>query len=181
MIYGWLMSVDAVDEPSDPGRRNDELTMLTEFVDFYRTVLLRKASGLTPEQLDARIAPSTLTIGALVRHMTLVEDHWFDSIFAGLAEREPWASVDWDADPDWEMTSASGMTFRDLRTDFDEACERSRSHVAGASSLDDLAKGGDVTDRASLRWILIHMIEEYARHCGHADLLRESIDGGIGD
>lgn len=155
--------------------------MLVEFLDFYRTVLLRKACGLTPAQLDVSIAPSTLTIGALVRHMTFVEDHWFDSIFAGRAVREPWASADWDADRDWEMTSASGMTFGDIRTDFDEACERSRSHVAGAASLDDVANGGDLTDRPSLRWILIHMIEEYARHCGHADLLRESIDGRLGD
>ena len=173
--------MDAVDEPSDPGRRSDERTMLTEFLDFYRRVLLRKASGLTPDQLDATIAPSTLTIGALVRHMTFVEDHWFDVTFAGLAAREPWASADWDADRDWEMTSASGMTFCDLRTDFDEACERSRSRVAGASSLDDLANCAGMTDRPSLRWILIHMIEEYARHCGHADLLRESIDGRPGD
>lgn len=175
------MSVDDIDEPQDPRRRGDEPTMLNEFLDFYRAVLLRKASGLTPEQLDTAIVPSSLTIGALVRHMTLVEDHWFNSIFAGLVEREPWASADWDADPDWEMTSARGMTFQDLRTDFDEACERSRTLVAAASSLDELAKGGDVTDPASLRWILVHMIEEYARHCGHADLLRESIDGRLGD
>lgn len=63
--------------------------MLNEFLDFYRAVLLRKASGLTPEQLATTLAPSTLTIGALLRHMTLVEDHWFDQTFAGRAEREP--------------------------------------------------------------------------------------------
>lgn len=155
--------------------------MLDEFVDFYRAVLLRKASGLEPAQLAATLAPSTLTIGALVRHMTFVEDHWFHSVFAGLSDREPWASADWDADRDWEMTTATGMTFGELRADFDEACARSRAVVVGASSLDELAKGGDVTDRPSLRWILVHMIEEYARHCGHADLVRESIDGTVGD
>ncbi len=175
------MSVDAVAEPSNPERRSDELAMLTGFLDFYRTVLLRKASGLTPVQLTATVAASTLTIGRLLRHMTLVEDHWFDETFAGLPEREPWASADWDADRDWEMTTAHGMTFADLRADFDEACERSRSHVAAAPSLDVLATGGDSDNCVSLRWILIHMIEEYARHCGHADILRESIDGRVGD
>lgn len=155
--------------------------MLTEFLDFYRTVLVRKGSGLTPEQLTATVAASTLTIGRLIRHMTLVENHWFDETFAGLPEREPWASADWDADRDWEMTTAHGMAFADLRADFDEACERSRSHVEESPSLDVLASGGDSTNRVSLRWILIHMIEEYARHCGHADILRESIDGRIGD
>ncbi|MCP4963770.1 MAG: DinB family protein [bacterium] len=175
------MSFDVVAEPIDPGRRSDELTMLTEFLDFYRSVLLRKASGLSPEQLATPVGASTLTIGALIRHMTLVEDHWFDATFAGLPEREPWASADWDADRDWEMTTAHGMTFADLRADFDVACERSRSHIAPAPSLDALATGGDSNDRVSLRWILIHMIEEYARHSGHADLLREPIDGRIGD
>jgi hypothetical protein len=113
--------------------------------------------------------------------MTFVEDHWFDVTFAGHPEREPWASVDWEADRDWEMTSASGMSFAELRVDFEEACTRSRSHVAAAESLGALAAGGDASNRVSLRWILIHMIEEYARHCGHADFLRESIDGRTGD
>ena len=172
---------DDVAAPNDQVRDSDELTTLTEFLDFYRTVLLRKANGLTSEQLTETAAASTLTIGSLIRHMTLVEDHWFDANFAGLPEREPWASTDWDADRDWEMTTAKGMTLSDLRADFDEACERSRKHVAAAPSLDTPSRGGDSSSRSSLRWILIHMIEEYARHCGHADLIRESIDGEVGD
>jgi len=79
------------------------------------------------------------------------------------------------------MTTATGMSFVDLRADFEAACSRSRSHVEAAPSLDALAIGGDPGDPVSLRWILIHMIEEYARHCGHADLIRESIDGQVGD
>ena len=100
------MPIDAINEPIDPARSSDERTMLAEFLDFYRTVLLRKGRGLTPEQLAVSIAPASLTIGALIRHMTLVEDHWFDRTFAGLAEREPWASADWESDRDWEMTTA---------------------------------------------------------------------------
>ena len=79
------------------------------------------------------------------------------------------------------MTTAKGMSFDELRTDYDQACERSRLHTAAASSLDELGAGGDPDDRVSLRWVLIHMIEEYARHAGHADLLRQSIDGQTGD
>lgn len=180
-MYGRNMFHNVDTKPDDPGRRSDELTMLTEFLDFYRVVLLRKASGLTIEQLNTTTAASSLTLGKLIRHMTLVEDHWFDFTFAGLPGREPWASADWEADRDWEMTTARGMSFADLRVDFEEACKRSRSHVGAAISLDALAAGGDASDRVSLRWILIHMIEEYARHCGHADFLRESIDGRTGD
>ncbi len=175
------MTVSAVAEPSEPGRHSDELTTLTEFVDYFRAVLLRKGSGLTQEQLATTVASSTLTIGSLIRHMTFVEDHWFDHIFVGMPVRAPWSSADWEADRDWEMTTASGMGFVDLRIAFDQACDRSRSHVDAARSLDALAAGGDVGDPVSLRWILIHMIEEYARHCGHADLIREAIDGRVGD
>ncbi len=174
------MPGNTVTEPAEPGRTNDETATLSEFLDFYRAVLLRKADGLTPDELNTPVGVTTLTIGKLIRHMTLVEDHWFDKTFAGLAEREPWASADWDSDPDWEMTTAKGMTFNELRTDYDQACERSRAHLAAAASLDTLAVGGD-PGGLSLRWILVHMIEEYARHCGHADILREAIDGTVGD
>jgi len=155
--------------------------MLIEFLDFYRAVLLRKASGLTIEQLNATTAASSLTLAKLVRHMTLVEDDWFDYTFAGQPAREPWASADWDADRDWEMTTAVGMSFGDLRIHFEQACERSRAHVSATASLDEPATGGNQSDPVSLRWILVHMIEEYARHCGHADLIRESIDNRTGD
>ncbi|MEM9515603.1 MAG: DinB family protein [Actinomycetota bacterium] len=167
--------------PEDPARRVDERTMLCAFVDFYRSVLIRKADGLTADELQRTVTTSSLTIGALVRHMTMVEDYWFNDTFAGLPEREPWASADWEDDPDWEMTTAGGMSFGELRDEFDAACQRSREHVQSASSLDQLAVGGDPDDRCTLRWILIHMLEEYARHCGHADIFRQGIDGRTGD
>ena len=175
------MSADAVAEPTNPQELSDELTMLTEFLDFYRTVLLRKGSGLSSEQLTYSIASSPLTIGALIRHMTFVEDRWCDATFAGMPVREPWAPADWEADSDWEMTTAKGTSFIDLRADFERACGRSRSHVGAAQSLDAVSSEEGADKRFSLRWILIHMIEEYARHCGHADLIRESIDGLLGD
>jgi uncharacterized damage-inducible protein DinB len=154
---------------------------MIEFLDWYRAVLIRKGDGLTPEQLTATLGPSTLTIGRLIRHMTLVEDSWFDNRFAGQPEREPWASAPWDDDRDWEMTTADGLSFDELRIDFDAACARSREIVGTADDLSAIAVTPSRHGYESLRWILVHMIEEYARHCGHADLIREMIDGRVGD
>lgn len=170
-----------VPEPTEPSLAGDERTTLVEFLDYLRSVLIRKGDGLTAEQLDTAPTVSSLTVGQLIRHMTMVESHWFEQCFAGRPEPEPWASADWESDPDWEMTSASEMTFAELRSDFDAACESSRTVVDTAPSLDAMAARVDHDRAVSLRWILVHMIEEYARHCGHADLIAEAIDGRSGD
>jgi len=166
--------------PAEPAPAGDERSMLLEFLDFQRAVLLRKGHGLTHAQLAVRLGPSTLTIGRLIRHMTFVEDHWFQTVLIG-RQREPWASAPWDDDPDWEMTTADGMTFPALAGDFTAACDWSRATIADHHDLDLVALGARVDRPVTLRWLLIHMIEEYARHCGHADLLREAIDGRTGD
>jgi hypothetical protein len=118
-----------------------------------------------------------------VKHLALVEDSWFTEVFAGEPLGEPWAAVDWDADRDWDFHSATQDSPEELLALYDAACQRSRAVVAGAASLDDLStpleRKGDA--RFSLRWILLHMIEETARHNGHADLLREAIDGVTGE
>jgi len=160
-----------------------ELEALEQFLDFYRTVLARKAEGLTSEQLEFRAAESSLTLGGLVKHMALVEDHWFTNLFADHPMPNPWASASWDDDPDWEMTSAREDSPRDLLDLYDLACDRSRVVVAAAPSLDAAmpAKNAGRHGATNLRWIMLHMIEEYARHTGHADLIREAIDGQSGD
>lgn len=155
--------------------------MLLGFLDMYRAVLVRKAAGLTQEQLATPLPPSTLTLGGLLKHMALVEDDWFTSDMQGSDMPEPWASVDWDADRDWELNSAKDDTLDELLGLFDAACERSRAVVEGCGSLDDRSvKTNRQGTHFTLRWILVHMIEEYARHCGHADLIREAIDGQRG-
>lgn len=160
-----------------------ELEALEQFLDFYRTVLARKAEGLTSEQLKLRAAASSLTLGGLVKHMALVEDHWFTNLFADEPMPDPWASASWDDDPDWEMTSAREDSPSDLLDLYDLACDRSRVVVAAAPSLDAAmpAKNAGRHGATNLRWIMLHMIEEYARHTGHADLIREAIDGQSGD
>jgi uncharacterized damage-inducible protein DinB len=175
------MTNTPVPPPIDPPATTDEATMLGDYLDFYRTVLLRKGDGLSPDQLQVRLGPSTLSIGALIRHMTLVEDSWFWNRFEGHDESAPWIDAPWEADRDWEMTTAAGMKFDELRAHFEATCQRSRDVVERAESLDALQKLEGSRGPTSLRWILIHLIEEYARHVGHADLIRESIDGQVGD
>ncbi len=164
-------------------RSADEPTTLGEMLDYYRAVLLRKADGLDDAQLAQACAPSDLTIGGLLMHMALVEDSWFDNQFAGRDEIEPWASIPWDDDHDWEFHHAKERPGDELRDLFNEAVARSRVTTAAASSLDQLSERvRKVDDRPwNLRWIMVHMIEEYARHCGHADYIRQSIDGATGD
>lgn len=102
--------------------------------------------------------------------------------FSGLAYREPWGSVDWDADPKWEFRTAESMAPEELRARYREACERSRQIVTGAGDADQLsAKPLGDGRHFSLRWVLLHLIEETARHAGHADLIREAIDGSVGE
>jgi uncharacterized damage-inducible protein DinB len=169
-------------ERRDPETLTDELTLLGEFLDFHRATLVWKVSGLTQDQLAARLPPSELTLAGLLKHMALVEDTWFTRRLLGRDMPEPWASADFRADPDWEFHSAVDDSPSDLLDLYAASCERSRAAVAEVGDLGAWAARPTRTgDRVNLRWILLHMIEETARHNGHADLLRESIDGETGE
>jgi uncharacterized damage-inducible protein DinB len=160
----------------------DEFALLSGFLDFYRAVIVRKAQGLTREQLAVSLGPSELTIGGLIKHLAWVEDLWFRRRLLGHEFGEPWASADFDADPDWEFHSAADDELAELLRLYDEACARSRAAVAEVGDLDVVSRIPNRRGKLfSLRWILLHMIEETARHAGHADLIRESIDGATGD
>ena len=159
----------------------DELTALTQFLDVHRIEFHERCWGLTDDQLRQTTAASTLTLGGLLKHMALVEHSWFEHRFAGMDEREPWASAPWDDDYDWEFTTAAQDTGEELFTLFVDACARSREVISATESLNHLSVRTDNDDQQwNLRWIMVHMIEEYARHLGHADLIRESIDGTVG-
>jgi hypothetical protein len=112
--------------------------------------------------------------------MTLVEDHWFQHVLLGRPMPDQWLAADWDAQPDWEMDTSVDFTPAELIEQFDDAVARSRAAIDGLD-LDASSANGHHGAPVNLRWILVHMIEEYARHCGHADLLREAIDGTTGD
>jgi uncharacterized damage-inducible protein DinB len=168
---------------TDPPDSGPELQQLTAFLDFQRATVLLKAEGLSADQLAQRLPTSSLTLAGLLNHLALVEDWWFHHRFAGLPENAPWADVDWDADPDWEFRTATELTPEELRRRYEDACARSREVVARADGLDQLSvKTSRRTGRHwDLRWVLLHMIEETARHAGHADLLREAVDGTVGE
>lgn len=160
----------------------DEATTLNAFLDFYRAALLDRAWGLEREQLNIRAASSTLTLARLIGHMTYVEYTWFLERFDGADDPVGSPDFDWDADPDAEMTRADTLPAEQLLAEFNEACDDSRRRTAAAESLDQLSVATNPRGESiNLRWILVHMIEEYARHCGHADLIRESIDGDTAD
>jgi hypothetical protein len=169
-------------ERTDPHATGDELTLLSQFLDYHRATLVQKVSGLDRHQLGTRLGPSELTLAGLVKHMALNEDSWFGKVLLGRKEEEPWARVDWDADPDWEFHTAADDEPEELLALYAVACERSRAAVADVGDLDRVAaKPSGKGELFSLRWIMLHMIEETARHNGHADLLRENIDGVTGE
>jgi hypothetical protein len=159
-------------------RTSDERTMLTSMLDWYRVGVLSKLAGLDQAGASRRLVVSDTTIAGLVYHLTLVEDSWFHQRFAGNDIGEPWAGIDWAATPDWEFDSAHLLTIDELREGYEAACERSRQAAHGRS-LDDMSAS---TDRVfTLRWALVHMLEETARHLGHLDILREITDGVTGE
>jgi uncharacterized damage-inducible protein DinB len=151
------------------------------FLDLCRDTLVLKTDGLDAVQLGTRLAPSTMTLGGMLSHMAFVEDWWFSVRLHGNEASPPWAGVDWEADWDWDWHTAVDRSPDELRSMLAEAVARSREHVAGMS-LDAVAATRTRSGEPyTLRWTVLHMIEEYARHNGHADLLRESIDGSTGD
>lgn len=159
----------------------NEATALVQFLDLHRIEFHERVWGLSDEQLRQPTGASDLTLGGLVKHMALVEHSWFEHRFHGMDEREPWASAPWDDDADWELTTAADDTGEELLRLYVDACARCREVIAAADSFDQLSVRTDRDDQPwNLRWIMVHMIEEYARHLGHADLLREAIDGTKG-
>ena len=168
---------------TDPPHSGPEYEQLAAFLDYQRATVLLKTEGLSTEQLAFRLPTSSLTLAGLLNHLALVEDWWFRVQFLGEQHVPPWEEVDWDADPDWEFRTAATTDPAELRERYRAACERSRAVVRATGDLDRLSvavsrHSGEPFD---LRWILLHMIEETARHAGHADLLREAIDGRVGE
>ena len=170
---------------TEPPTDGDETATLLGFLDYQRATLAWKCRGVDAQGLRATIAPTTMTLGGLLKHMALVEEHWFARSLHGHDRQPPWDTVDWQADRDWEWHSAADDSPDELFALWNGAVERSRALVDEALSKGGLGQAAQrewADGRApSLRWILCHMIEEYARHNGHADLLRESVDGETGE
>jgi uncharacterized damage-inducible protein DinB len=170
---------------TDPPLAADEVATLLSFLDYHRDTLRVKTAGLTTEQLGSTLPPTDMTLAGMLKHLALVEHSWFACRFLGEEYAPPWDTVDWRADDDWDWHSAADDSAEELLELWESSVARSRTIVSEAlanGGLDQLAKRTSRTGEAfSLRWIIVHMIEEYARHNGHADLLRESIDGSTGE
>jgi uncharacterized protein DUF664 len=170
----------------EPPVAGDETATLLGSLERQRRIFAWKSGGLDAAGLRTRVADSTITLGGLLKHLALVEAEYFVHRLHGGDLGRPWNTVDWDADPDWEWRTAAQDSPEQLRALWEDAVARSRSTIAEAladGGLDCRAKGiADENGEApTLRRILIDLIEEYSRHNGHADLIRESVDGVVGE
>jgi uncharacterized damage-inducible protein DinB len=163
-------------ERTDPPYELPEREMLEAWLEYHRATLARKCQGLPDESLRERsVPPSSLSLLGLVRHMADVERNWFRRVLSG----EDAPGLYWtDDNEDGDFDDVDDASVQEAFTTWRSECAHARD-VAARLQLDDT--GTRRGERVSLRWVLVHMIEEYARHNGHADLLRERIDGTTGE
>ena len=165
-------------ERVEPPYAADERTMLVAYLDYYRETMIMKLDGLTEEQARTTPTPNANSLLGLVSHLANVERWWFHECFAGQPEAEQsWGDPD---DPDWDFKPPTDRTIAELVDWYRFECARAND-ITSAAGLDEIAKHPRGAQRGvTMRWILVHMIEETARHAGHADITRELIDGAVG-
>ena len=173
------------DTPWEPPVAGTEVEHLVGALDRLRWTFRWKAGDLDAAGLQARVGASSLTLGGLLKHLAVVEDYTFTTKLTGSSMGEPWDATGWDGNDDWDFTSAASDSPESLYALWDGAVERSRARLGAALA------GGGVDQpvyaswpdgrHASLRRLLCDMLEEYGRHTGHADLLREAVDGRVGE
>jgi hypothetical protein len=168
----------------EPALTSGEVEMLFFALDRSRAQFAWKCGGLDAAALHRAHPPSAMTLAGLVKHMAMVED-WYTTRLTAERMPEPWRAVDWDTDPDWPWHSAADDSPEELYALWRRAVERSRTSVGALiadGGLDQLAKLHIGTDEEpSARRLLVDLHDEYARHVGHADLFRETIDGLVGE
>lgn len=175
----------AAETNTEPPMAGDEAATLLGFLERQRATFAWKTAGLDAAGLRAEIAPSSMTLGGLLKHLARFEGDMSTEWLNGRKQLPPWNAVDWDANPDWDWTSASEDSPDQLYGRWSDAVSRSRALFAQALKDGGPGRQGTVASNhnvelPSLRYILLNMIEEYARHNGHADLIRESVDGLVG-
>lgn len=173
------------DTPWEPPAAGTEAEHLRGALDRLRATFRWKAAGLDAAGLQTRIGLSSLTLGGLLKHLAAQEDYTFTTKLRGEPLGAPWDSNGWDGDNDWEFSSAAEDSPDQLYALWDGAVERSRATLDAAlagGGLDQLVPVCWPDGRhASLRRLVCDLIEEYGRHTGHADLLREAVDGLVGE
>lgn len=161
----------------------DETDNLLGALDRIRATFAWKCFGLSADQMRRTLAPSTVTLAGLAKHLAFVEDFYF-TLRLEARMPAPWDSVDWDTDPDWPWHTALEDSPEQLRELWEASVVRSREAAVGAVTRGDLGQAvrySDWDETPNLRRTVVDVIEEYARHTGHADLIRESIDGLVGE
>jgi uncharacterized damage-inducible protein DinB len=174
-----MTSVQPALEPNESVSTADERVMLEAFLDNYRAELVRKVRGVSEEDARRRLVPSATTLGGLIKHMRWVELGWFQRVLGQRSWDELPPRPYSEADPDGDFRLEADETLESVIAEFEAQCQRSRESAAGYP-LDHTVPHQHM-GQVSLRWIYLHMIEETARHAGHADILREQIDGTAGD
>jgi hypothetical protein len=176
-----------VDEevPTEPPIAGDETAAILGSLERQRAIFAWKCGGLDAAGLQATVGASSMTLGGLLKHLALVEDDHFARLLFAQSPGAPWDAVDWDAEPNWEWQSAASDSPEQLMELWRVAVARSRVLVADALADGGMDHVGQYVtsggESPNLRRILIDLIEEYARHNGHADLIRESVDGLVGE
>lgn len=167
------------DERVDPAKVGAERAVLDQWLDLYRDTVLLKIAGLDAEQLAQRsVPPSTLSLIGVVRHLTEVEAYWLRVVLDDEADVPDYYCVPEHPDGDFDLAQAA--TAADDVAAYEREVTLTRSRAAAWSDLDSPVRGLRNGEPVNLRWILVHLIEEYARNLGHMDLLREAIDGQTG-
>jgi Protein of unknown function (DUF664) len=178
-------SSDTSDVLREPPMAGSELDTLLGGLERQRRYIAWKCGDLDAAGLRARLAPSAITLGGLLKHLALVEDDVFAGKLHGRPYSPPFDTVDFESDPEWEWRTAADDSPEQLMALWEAAVARSRDLVAESLAAGGLDGLGAYTfrdgSRASLRRLIMDMLEEYARHVGHADLIRESVDGVTGE
>jgi hypothetical protein len=175
------MLFEPEDDPrTEPPLQGDERATLVGFLAFQRETFALKCAGVAPEDMARRgVPPSTMSLLGLVRHMAEVERNWFKNVLAG-RDDQPYYYDQSNRDGDFDDAIADSAVIEDAWARWRGEVSFAEEFVAAAADL-DLTGNEKWRGAISLRWVLVHMIEEYARHNGHADLLREQVDGWVGE
>jgi len=169
------MTIPASPAAGEPDGTGSERQVLEAFLDFHRQVLVSKVDGIPENEARQRRVPSKTTLAGLIKHMIGVERGWFQEVLAGRKPEDIGPNVG-GGDESWDL--AENETVSSLIKEYEQTCEQSRQ-TAARFALDDAVPEPDM-GQVSLRWVYVHMIEETARHVGHADILREQTDGAAG-
>jgi hypothetical protein len=169
----------------EPPVAGNEVDTLIGSLERQRRTFRWKCDGLDAAGLRATTAASSMTLGGLLKHMSFIESLYFSLKLLGRDPGAPWNAVDWENEEDWEFRSAAEDTPEELYAMYDASVARARANLVEALADGDLgtpiAQAWDDGETASIRRMLVDLIEEYARHTGHADILREAVDGLVGE